>query len=208
VVRLGCLIALVVTLAASLASGAWADADPASDVLYVRDVFLPYEPVSQAVAHDLREAVKSTHADGKPIKVAVIASRRDLGGVPSLFGNPLYYARFLGAELEFLYSGRLLVVMPQGAALSQRGRLIADSRVLHAKVEPGADGLVRTATSLVRQLSGTEQGGREQGGGEIFTSVASERGSFPWLWVAIGAGIAALTALGFALVRVRGRSAG
>ena len=121
VVRLGCLISLMAALAAGLATGAWADADPASDMLYTGDVFLPYEPVSPAVAGELRSTVRNARAGGKPIKVAVIATKRDLGGVPTLFGNPLYYARFLGAELQFLYSGKLLVVMPQGAALSERG---------------------------------------------------------------------------------------
>src|SRR5262245_20642833 len=128
VARLGCLIALTAVLAAGLAAAARADADPASDMLYTGDVFLPYEQVSPEVAADLRGAVRDARADGKPLKVAVIATKRDLGGVPTLFGNPLYYARFLGAELQFLYSGRLLVVMPQGAALSQRGKLVANPR--------------------------------------------------------------------------------
>lgn len=119
--RLGCLIALAAALAAGLAVEARADADPASDMLYTGDVFLPYEPVSPAAAAELRDAVRASRANGKAIKVAVIATKGDLGGVPTLFGNPLYYARFLGAELQFLYSGKLLVVMPQGAALSQRG---------------------------------------------------------------------------------------
>ena len=104
-VRLGCLIALVAALAAGVAAGARADADPASDMLYTGDVFLPYEHVSPEVATELRSAVRDARGEGKPIKVAVIATKRDLGGVPTLFGNPLYYARFLGAELQFLYSG-------------------------------------------------------------------------------------------------------
>src|SRR5207302_1264602 len=88
---------------------------------------------------------------GKPIKVAVIASPRDLGGVPSVFGNPTYYARFLGAELQFLYKGKLLIVMPQGAGLSEDGRLVAESAVVHAVIGSGADGLTRTAIELVQE---------------------------------------------------------
>lgn len=198
--RLGCLIALTAALAAGLATAAWADADPASDTLYTRDVFLPYEPVSPAVAAELRSAVKNARADGKPLKVAVIATKRDLGGVPTLFGNPLYYARFLGAELQFLYSGRLLVVMPQGAALSQRGKLVANPAVLHAKIEQGTDGLVRTATGLVRDLTGGTQRGER-------TSASSPGGGSPgWIWpVVAAAGAALLVGVVFFLARLAQR---
>jgi hypothetical protein len=199
VVRLGCLIAVVAALATGLATGAWADADPASDMLYVGDVFLPYEPVSPAVAGDLRSTVRNARAEGKPIKVAVIATKRDLGGVPTLFGNPLYYARFLGAELQFLYSGKLLVVMPQGAALSERGKLIADPAVLHARIEQGTDGLVRTATGLVRDLS-------TEGSSQTVQSSSTGDGSSAWIWIVVGvAVVAALGALAFALARIRRR---
>ncbi len=196
--RLGCLIALVAALAAGLATGARADADPASDTLYTSDVFLPYARVTPAVADELRNAVGNARAEGKPIKVAVIAARRDLGGVPTLFGNPLYYARFLGAELQFLYSGKLLVVMPQGAALSQRGKLIADRSVLDAKVEQGTDGLVRTAAVLVRDLTGGEQGSSQRA-----LSSPAGGGSSAWIWIGVGVAVAAaLGAIGFVLARV------
>ena len=199
--RLGCLIALAAAVAAGFAAGARADADPASDMLYTGDVFLPYEPVSPAAAAELRDAVRASRANGKAIKVAVIATKGDLGGVPTLFGNPLYYARFLGAELQFLYSGKLLVVMPQGAALSQRGKLIADRSVQDAKVGQGTDGLVRTAAVLVRDLAGGEQG-------SIQTVVSSSAdGGLPaWIWVVVGvAAAAALGAIGFVLARSRRR---
>jgi hypothetical protein len=198
VARLGWSVVVAAVLVAGLAAAARADADPASDTLYVRDVFLPYEHVSRAAADDLRSATRNARAGGKPIKVAVIASKRDLGGVPSLFGNPLYYARFLGAELQFLYSGKLLVVMPQGAGLSERGRLIADPSVLHAKVEQGPDGLVRTAAVLVRDLTSGEEGS----GQEVVSS--SGGGSSAWIWVVVAAvGVVALAAIAFVLARVR-----
>jgi hypothetical protein len=201
VARFGCLIALLVAAAAGLATGARADADPASDMLYTGDVFLPYARVSPAAADDLRTAVRDARSDGKPIKVAVIATKRDLGGVPTLFGDPRYYARFLGAELQFLYSGKLLVVMPQGAALSERGKLIADRSVLHARIEQGTDGLVRTAAGLVRDLTGGTQGSSQ-------TVVASSAGggSSSWIWIVVGVLVAAaLGGLAFVLVRVRRR---
>ncbi|HZO62934.1 MAG TPA: hypothetical protein VFB35_08125 [Gaiellaceae bacterium] len=202
--RLGCLVVLVTALAAALASTALADADPASDVLYVRDVFVPFSGVSPAAAAELRKAAKDSRAGGMPIKVAVIATRRDLGGVPSLYGNPLYYARFLGSELTFLYSGRLLVVMPQGAALSERGRLVANQAVLHAKIEPGPDGLVRTATALVGRLAGGSTGNVAQGGG----TRSGGGGSPAWPWIVAGVAAAVVAAAAAVLlVRRRRRAA-
>jgi hypothetical protein len=188
---------MVAALAAGLAGGARADADPASDMLYTGDVFLPYEHVSPDVAADLRDAVGSARARGKRLKVSVIATNRDLGGVPTLFGNPLYYARFLGAELQFLYSGKLLVVMPQGAALSERGKLVADPSVVHAKVEQGTDGLVRTAAGLVRDLTGGAQGGRTA------ASSSAGGGAPPWVWPVVAAvGAALVVGILFFLARL------
>ena len=88
------------------------------------------------------------------MRVALIAAPTDLGGVPVLFGRPPQYARFLGAELQFVYAGRVLVVMPQGAALAEHGRLVANADVVRADVGPGTDGLARTAIALVEKLSG------------------------------------------------------
>ena len=152
-IRLASVVALA-TVALVLAGTANADADPASDILYVRNMFLPIsKTVSPAAAAKLRAAIARSHAAGRPIKVAVIAGRTDLGGVPQLFGNPVYYARFLDAELQFLYSGRLLVVMPQGAGLAQGGRAIADKAVVAAKPQLGADGLATTAAQLVDEIA-------------------------------------------------------
>jgi hypothetical protein len=109
--------------------------------------------VSPAAAAKLRAAIARSYKAGRPIKVALIAGRTDLGGVPQLFGNPVYYARFLDAELQFLYSGRTLVVMPQGAGLAQHGRAIADKAVVAAKPGPGADGLAETAAQLVDEIA-------------------------------------------------------
>jgi hypothetical protein len=137
-----------------LTGAAQADADPASDTLYERDVFLPLSArVSPELARRLFDLTRAARSAGKPIKVALIASPTDLGGVPSIFGRPTYYARFLGAELQFLYRGKLLIVMPQGAGLSEGGRLVAKSAVVNAVVGSGADGLARTAIELVQELA-------------------------------------------------------
>jgi len=140
-----------------LPATASADADPASDSLYTGRIFLPLStPVSPRLAQRLAADVLAAERAGKPVRVALIASPTDLGGVPMLFGRPPQYARFLDAELQFVYMGRVLVVMPQGAALAEHGRLVANADVVRAKVGPGADGLARTAIALVEKLSGVK----------------------------------------------------
>jgi hypothetical protein len=184
-----CLTALVVALAA--ATTAQADADPASDVLYQRDLFLPYsDRVSPQVEKDLLAAIRKAKARGRPIRVALIASKDDLGGVPQLFGNPLYYARFLDAELQFVYTGRLLVVMPQGAALAKGGRLVADKGVIATRPGPGADGLARAATQLVDAISTGKEAPLAAGNGTRTTPASVESSSSSSFPVGLVAGVA------------------
>ena len=108
-------IALAAAAVAGLAGqAARADGDPASDVLYFQDVFLPYAKPSADAAAKLTATVASANKAGFRIKVAVIASEQDLGSVPSLFNRQDVYAHFLGVELKTFYTQRLLVVMPAG----------------------------------------------------------------------------------------------
>jgi hypothetical protein len=191
--RLGCVVAAMLVLGFALPGAARADADPASDYLYTTNVFLPLDTkVSPRLARELRAATLAAARAGKPIRVALIATPTDLGGVPSLFGKPTDYARFLDAELQFVYSGRLLVVMPQGAALAAHGRLQADESVIQATVEPGGDGLARTAITLVRELSGRAPG---SGGSRSSGSASSSPGIPAWVWAVIGVAAVCLVAL-------------
>src|SRR5437773_11277225 len=74
---------LVLFVALAAAGQAQADADPASDVLYTRELFLPYgAKVSAPVEADLLAAISRSRAAGKEVRVALIASRGDLGGAP------------------------------------------------------------------------------------------------------------------------------
>jgi hypothetical protein len=199
--RIVCCLALAV-LALAAAGPALGDADPASDVLYTRELFLPYSAkVSAEVEAQLLTAIRKAKAAGKPVRVALIASRDDLGGVPQLFGNPVYYARFLDAELQFVYTGRLLVVMPQGAALAKGGRLVADKSVIAAKPEPGGDGLARTATQLVTAIASGKT--IAAGGGAPATAPrAAEQSSSSSFPVGLAVGIAIVVV--FAVVGVSG----
>jgi hypothetical protein len=96
-------------------SAAHADGDPASDVLLLQDVYLPYQPVvPKPVSDALTRTVKQLHAKGYPLKVAIIASQTDLGAVPQFIGRPGPYAAFLESEIKFNKAKPLLVVMQTG----------------------------------------------------------------------------------------------
>src|SRR2546422_4920402 len=93
-------VALAVAATGTGGPVARADVDPASDVLYLQDVFLPYTPkVCSQLSGALRKLTSVSRKSGYPVKVAVIGSARDLGGAPQLFGKPQEYAKFLRGEL-------------------------------------------------------------------------------------------------------------
>jgi len=147
------LVVLVVPAAAR------ADADPASDYLYSGWVFRPYETkVPAAEAARLRAVVDEARKAGYPIKVALIGSPPDLGGVSALWKKPRQYARFLGSELTFLYKGRLLVVMPNGFGFSKNGRPVPKEAAALDEVEigDGGSGLAQGATAAVRALAAAD----------------------------------------------------
>lgn len=133
-----------------------ADGDPASDVLYNGKIFLPFEgTVSTHGQQDLQQVVDAAWKAGFPIKVAVIPSPLELGSVGSLWRKPQLYSKFLGAELAFLYKGRLLIVMPNGYGL-HHGKVstAAERRLLEqVPIGQGGDGLAASAADAVRALA-------------------------------------------------------
>ncbi len=105
-------------------AAARADGDPASDVLLLQDVYLPYAPgVPGPLGKTITDLLKTTRKAGFPLKVAIIADPKDLGAVPQFFGKPQQYAPFLQSEIAFNSKKPLLVVMPvgYGAAALPRG---------------------------------------------------------------------------------------
>jgi hypothetical protein len=188
-------LAVAVALPALACAGvAHADADPASDTLYTGRVFLPLSArVAPRLVRQLDTVTREAERAGRPVRVALIASPSDLGGVPSLFGRPTTYARFLAGELQFVYAGKVLIVMPQGAALGERARLVANRDVLSARVGPGADGLASAAIELVPKLAGI---GRPPGSGS---------GISVWVWIAVAGAAVVLVGAGVTLAR-RGSS--
>ncbi len=107
---------LVVAAALALAPAtAQADGDPASDVLLLQDVYLPYAPgIPTPLGKTITDLLKTTRKAGFPLKVAIIADPKDLGAVPQFFGKPQSYAPFLESEIAFNTKKPLLTVMSTG----------------------------------------------------------------------------------------------
>ena len=150
-VALGGLLVLLV----GIPQRAAANGDPASDVLYSANVYLPYDPPSGSAERALKQAVDSVYARHFRVKVAVIAAQDDLGSVPSLWGHPTEYAKFLGVELDSFYVGPLLIVMPSGFGIYDGGRsVVAEERVRASASVRGGDpnSLTVTAADVVMRL--------------------------------------------------------
>ena len=152
-------LGVLVAALAGAASPARADGDPASDFLLTQSTFLsPYDGnVSKAEASRLVAMLSEAKQKGLPLKVAVIATRYDLGSVPILFGKPQTYAKFLGQEDFYYWKDELLVVMPNGYGIYKAKDLpAADRAAISALPRPAAaDGttLVIAAQKAVRALA-------------------------------------------------------
>ena len=106
---------LVLAGLAAAAPRAYADGDPASDVLAVQRLFLPTDAhVALRQQLQLSALLRESAHKGYPLRVAIIGSQNDLGSVTALWRRPQTYARFLGSELALVYHGTVLVVMPNG----------------------------------------------------------------------------------------------
>jgi hypothetical protein len=154
--RLSLCLILAAILAALSAGAARADGDPASDILYLDDVFVTYSHPSPDLVTALTAEVANANAAGYRIKVAVIATLVDLGSVPSLFDQPQVYARFLGTELSLFYTNRLLVVMPAGFGIYDNGGPTDAEEAILAGVKiegQDPDSLTRAATAAVQTLA-------------------------------------------------------
>jgi uncharacterized protein (TIGR03382 family) len=143
-------------LAALGARAARADGDPASDVLIVQTVFLPFQAqLPRALQANLQHATVEATKTGYPIRVALIEQPLDLGAVPSLFGKPQEYAQFLWQELSFVYKGSVLVVMPKGFGFyNGRPPSSSDEKVLQSvPIGSGLDGMAASALNAVVGLA-------------------------------------------------------
>jgi hypothetical protein len=133
-----------------------ANGDPASDVLITQQVFLPAEaPIPASAAEELQKTVAAANQRGFTIRVALIAFSGDLGTAVSLWKHPQSYAKFLGSELAFVYTNRLLIAMPSGFGFHRGSKPVAKERRVLARVPAGKTPaeLTRSATAAVRALA-------------------------------------------------------
>jgi hypothetical protein len=132
------LLLLLASLAA--APAAYADGDPASDYLLGRQTFVPPDAgISSADKAQLDALVEGARRGGYTIRVAIIASRYDLGSITVLDRQPANYAHFLSQELKFLYRKRVLTVMTNGYGIARNGKpLPAEQKVLDRLPPPTA----------------------------------------------------------------------
>ncbi|MDX6466409.1 MAG: hypothetical protein QOI27_1449 [Gaiellaceae bacterium] len=150
-------LAALIVLAALLAvPAARADGDPASDYLIGQKVFFPYDmKVPASTQQQLVAVVDEANRAGFPIRVAMIWTSYDLGSITGLWRKPQLYARFLGAELRYVYKDRLLIVMPNGFGFNRAGHSTKQEYALLSKipVRPGAAGFVDATRTAVQQLA-------------------------------------------------------
>ena len=187
--------ALVALAALAIAPSALADADPASDVLYTQRIYLPFfgTKVSDDHALALKHVVDAAWKKGYKVKVALIATRNDLGGVFQLWQKPQTYADFLGRELIFLYKGLLITVMPQGMGVYRFKHAVEKEKAKVATVEigpGGADGLADAASLAVAKLAGLKA--------PALPAAKSGGGGGTSVWVLLGiiaGGVAILAAM-------------
>jgi hypothetical protein len=151
-------------LSAGLSPNAFADGDPASDVLAFEPIFDPPDsgigPQDEATLLALVKAVKLPVRAGSsaryPLKVAFVNSAADLGSITELWQEPGDYGQFLGRELSLEFHGTLLVVMPQGYGLYLNVPVkeipAGDVKAVSDLTAPGAD-LAEGADLVIRRLA-------------------------------------------------------
>ena len=151
---------LIAAVAALLAvPAAQANGDPASDVLITQQVFIPFEaPISTSAKDELIKTVAAANERGYKIRVAVIAFTGDLGTAVSLWRHPQSYSKFLGSELAFVYSNRLLISMPSGFGFYRGRKPVAKEQAVVVKIPPGKTPteLTESTTKAVRALAAAD----------------------------------------------------
>jgi hypothetical protein len=192
-------LAVVAVLAALLAApAARADGDPASDYLISQKVFFPYDlKVSPAAQQQIAALVDEANRAGFKIRVAMIWSSYDLGSITGLWRRPKTYARFLGAELKYVYRDRLLIVMPSGFGFNRPGHPVTKEYATLSKiaVQPGPTGFVDATRTAVQRLAAAS--------GVKLTGTVTAKGSSQnrdRLKIVVGAIAVLLVAIGLRLV--------
>jgi hypothetical protein len=115
---------------------------------------------SQPQIDRAQKTIDAAKQGGYEIRVAVIGSPTDLGSVPVFFGRPAPYAKFLDAELQSAWTGKLLVVMAAGYGVREHTKPYpAGVKALKGLPPPAngmPDALMAAATVAVRKLAASE----------------------------------------------------
>lgn len=123
--------ALVAVFACALSGVAWADGDPASDVLAKDRVFWPYDVKVPAESRaKLNDTVTAVTRNGFPVRVAMVQNEFDLGSVGVLFGHPQDYSKFLAQGLANFNRDWVIVVMPNGYGIYRCVPIVRDEGYL------------------------------------------------------------------------------
>jgi hypothetical protein len=189
------------------APAARADGDPASDYLLSQTLFNPPDAgLPPAYATQLTSAINDARLGGYEIRVALIATRYDLGSVGVLNKQPKRYARFLGQELYFVYKGRLLVVMENGLGYSRGGKADPASQAVVDRVAPPGGAGVAMAKAATRAVVGlAAQHGVVVQVHPLTGDTRVENQNRDRLLIAIATAIAVLAFGGYAVLRRRFR---
>ena len=169
---------------------ALADGDPASDVLASQPLFLPSDAgIPAAQQAQLSALLDAAQRSGYPIRVALIASKTDLGSVTGLWRSPRNYAKFLGQELSLVNQRPLLVVMPNGFGLSGPAQTVAggESALHGVPISGGRGGLASAALTAVQRLAAAAGHRLVTPQASAPASSSSSRSVIPWIVFAGGA---------------------
>jgi len=162
-------LASVLAVALAVPGAAYADGDPASDVLIGQDLFAGYGSLSPKITDQLYSITAAAAHAGYPVRIALIGSKQDLGAVPQEFGHPEKYAYFLDYEISTVVSGHILVVMPMGFGLASGGQPRSIAGLGGISIGPGTNGLGAAAIAATEKLAAAA--GHPLGSGAASTAV-------------------------------------
>ncbi len=193
------LLALTAIAILVLASPAWGDGDPASDVLASQPAFVAQDAaITVGQQAQLGALLAAAHGAGVPMRIALVASATDLGSVTALWRQPQNYASFLGQELASVYRGPLVVVMPNGYG-SYHLTSAAQRAALERLPAPGP-ALGAAALTAVQRLATAS--------GHPLTVPAAVAGgrsgsADPWSWLVFAGGAVLIALAWVASLRAR-----
>lgn len=153
---LACLLALVAAAPARAQEEADQSA-PAPDALAAGPAYYPDAGVSPAIARRLDDLLLAAERRNLAVKVALIATRDDLGRLTDFWGRPEEYAAFLARQLpgygdESGSRFSLLVVMPSGFGFDhwpEAGRRA--SRGLELSIDAPPNDVARAAGLVIQR---------------------------------------------------------